>query len=146
MASAIVFAFLSAFGFGLAFVFARLGLERVNPVIATLISVTTSFLLTAGLVIILDPNAIRILPLAALLWCFCYGLITFPMARLLNYASINLAGASRAAPIMSVSPIFATMIGVAVLGERLGLYTGLGIVVTAMGMALIVSDRESYGN
>ena len=143
MALSILFAFLAVIGFGSSSVFARLGLQSLSPKVGTLVSVVTSFLFTALLVLIFHPTDVMSLAPMAFLWFFFYGLITFPLARYFNYSAINLAGAARAAPVMSISPVFATIIAIIALGERPNLLIGTGILVTVMGMALMLSDRRS---
>ena len=143
MALSISFAFLAAFGFGSGAVLARLGLQRLSPMASTLVSVATSFVLTAILVLILHPTDVLALVPIAFLWFFIHGLITFPLARFFNYSAINLAGASRSSPILAVSPIFATIIAMAAIGERPNLLIVLGILATVIGMTLVLSDRRS---
>jgi len=142
MALAILFAFLATFGFGTASILARLGLQGLPTTVGTLVSVFTSFLFTAVLVLILQPREVLDLAPVAFLWFFLYGLITFPMARFFIYSAFNLAGVSRASPILAVSPIFATLVAMIVIGERPNLLVGVGILVTVMGMALILSERR----
>jgi len=142
MALGILFAFLATLGFGSSAVFARLGLQRINLKIGTLISVTTSFLLTAVFMLVLNASDVPLLPGIAFLWFLGYGLITFPIARFLNYKSLNMAGATRVTPILSLNPIFATILAMILLGERPSLLVGLGVLVTVMGLGLIVSERR----
>jgi len=139
----LLFVSLAVVGFGLASVFARLGLQRLPPTIGTLVSVATSFLFTSILVLMLYPTDVMLLAPMAFLWFFFYGLITFPLARLFYYSAINLAGAARATPVMAISPVFATIIAIIALGERPNLLISTGILVTVIGMALILGDRRS---
>ena len=66
-----------------------------------------------------------------------------PLARLLNYTAISLAGTSRSAPVLAISPIFSTLLALIVLGEKPNMLIGLGILVTVLGMALILSEKRS---
>ena len=143
MALAILFGFLAALGFGVGAIFARLGLQRLSPKVGVFVSVCTSFLFTLTLVLLFHMSDVPLLTPIAFLWFFFYALITFPLARFLNYSAINLVGASRSAPMLAVSPIFATSIAMIILGERPNVLIGLGILVTVLGMALMLSDRRS---
>ena len=142
MALGILFAFLATFGFGASSVFARLGLQGVSLPVSTLVSVATSFAFTVAMMLIFNFSDIGEIAAIAFVWFFFYGLITFPVARFLNYTSLNMAGASRVAPILSLNPIFATILAIITLGERPNIIIWLGVLVTVIGLGLIVSERR----
>lgn len=142
MGLGILFAFLATLGFGSSAVFARLGLQEISLKIGTLISVTTSFLFTAVFMLAFDAADIPLVTGIAFLWFLAYGLITFPIARFLNYKSLNMAGATRVTPILALNPIFATILAMWLLGERPNLLIGMGVLVTVIGLGLIVSEQR----
>ena len=142
MGLGILFAFLATLGFGSSAVFARLGLQEISFKIGTLISVTTSFLFTAVFMLAFDAADIPLVTGIAFLWFLAYGLITFPIARFLNYKSLNMAGATRVTPILALNPIFATILAMWLLGERPNLLIGMGVLVTVIGLGLIVSEQR----
>ena len=141
MGLGILFAFLATLGFGSSAVFARLGLQEISLKIGTLISVTTSFLFTAVFMLAFNAADIPLVTGIAFLWFLAYGLITFPIARFLNYKSLNMAGATRVTPILALNPIFATILAMWLLGERPNLLIGMGVLVTVIGLGLIVSEQ-----
>ncbi len=143
MTLAILFGFLAAIGFGSSAALARLGLQRVPPTLAVFISLCTGFLFTFILVLTLHLQDALALSPRAFLWFFLFAIITFPLARLLNYTAISLAGTSRSAPVLAISPIFSTLLALIVLGEKPNMLIGLGILVTVLGMALILSEKRS---
>jgi DME family drug/metabolite transporter len=51
---------------------------------------------------------------------------------------LRYAGAAKAATLSSTAPVFAAPLAVLFLGERLSLQTGLGILLTVVGVALVV--------
>ena len=142
MALALLFGFMAALGFGSSTVLARLGLQRLSPAAGVFISLCAGWVFTFALVLGLHASDVFSLPPMAFLWFFIFALITFPLARLLSYTAINLAGASRSSPMLTASPIFATLLAMIALGEKPNLLIVLGILVTVLGMALILSDRR----
>ena len=64
-------------------------------------------------------------------------------ALLLFFYGLSLEEVSRAAPLQALSPVFATLIAVAVLGERLSLVHWAAMVVVVTGAALVSLRREN---
>ena len=143
MTLAVFLSVLSAIGFGTTIILVRLGLQRVPPTFAVFISLCTGFLLTFLVVLALHFQDIFELTPRAFLWFTFYAIITFPLARLSNFTAISLAGASRTAPLLAISPILSTVLALIILGERPNLMIVLGILVSVMGMVLILSERQS---
>ena len=143
MTLAVLLSVLSAIGFGATIVLARLGLQRVPPTFAVFVSLCSGFLLTFLVVLALHFRDVLELTPRAFLWFTFYAIITFPLARLSNYIAISLAGASRTAPLLAISPILSTVLALITLGERPNLMIVLGILVSVMGMVLIVSEKQS---
>jgi drug/metabolite transporter (DMT)-like permease len=56
--------------------------------------------------------------------------------------ALSIAGAARTTPIISISPIFATLLAIIFLDERPNWLMGLGILMSVSGMALILSERR----
>ncbi len=142
MSLGILLAFLSLFGFSSSDIFARLGLQRLPPALGVFISVLTGFLVTSTLALILYFDDLMALDPRAFLWAFFYGIVTFALARLILYMALSIAGAARTSPIISISPIFATLLAMLFLDERPNWLMGLGILTSVSGMALILSERR----
>jgi len=138
--SAVLFALLAALGFGCQAIFARLGLQYVRPTAGTLISITASFLFVGTLALIFNAREILAISLIAIPWFILTALLHFPMGRLLNYTGTQLAGATRAVPIVGTSPLFSAIFAIAFLGERLTPLLLLGTLAIVIGAALIVSE------
>jgi drug/metabolite transporter (DMT)-like permease len=64
------------------------------------------------------------------------GALGTGIAFVLNFRVIRLAGASTSASVTYLIPIFATLMGVAVLGESLSWYQPVGAVVVLVGVAV----------
>ena len=136
-----VLALLAAVGFGSGAVFARLGLRGMKPATGTAISLIVSFSLTAVLALAIERSALFTLPAIALVWFLVLGIVNYPLARLMNYTSVNLVGASRSAPIISTAPLFSAVLAIIFLGEEMNLLVGLGTAAIVVGSILIVVER-----
>lgn len=143
MTLAVLLSVLSAIGFGATIVLARLGLQRIPPTFAVFVSLCSGFLLTFLVVLAFHFRDVFELTPRAFLWFTFYAIITFPLARLSNYIAISLAGASRTAPLLAISPILSTVLALITLGERPNPMIVLGILVSVMGMVLILSEKQS---
>lgn len=138
MALAISFALLSALGFACGNVFIRVGLERVAPRAATFITVLTGALLLTAMAFALNFSEIRGLQLSTIGWFALMGLIAYPLARVLQNTAIELVGASRAAPMASIQPLVAFILGMLLLGERPNLLVSAGTPVIVAGLLMVV--------
>lgn len=134
------FAFLAACCWGTAAVLNRLGLRHMHSTTATFISMIVSFILIMILTLIFDFNSLVALPAIAFGWIALQGLLNFVFGRFLNMTSVGMAGASRATPIIAVSPLFAATFAFVFLGERPTLLLILGTLSIIAGVVLIVSQ------
>ena len=124
----------------------RLGLRHMHSTTATFISMIVSFVLIFILVLIFDFDNLVTLSAVAFGWFALQGLLNFVFGRFLNMTSIGLAGASRATPIISVSPLFAATFAFIFLGERPTTVIILGTVLIISAIVLIVSQSLSDAN
>ncbi|MBI4435622.1 EamA family transporter, partial [Candidatus Uhrbacteria bacterium] len=83
------------------------------------------------------------LPASVYAWIVLLGLINYPLGRLLNFKSVQLAGVSRTAPILAGAPLVAATLGVTLGDETITLAIGLGIAAIVVGVALVVSEKTS---
>lgn len=70
------------------------------------------------------------------------GLFGTVVGRLLKYTSIKRIGASRTEPITATNALFATVLGVVVLGETLTPLHGVGVVLIVGGVAAIAWETS----
>ncbi len=136
-ALAVVFSFLAALGFGSGAILIRLGTQQLSAPTATFFTVLTGAVLVLGLALALDLPEIRALTPAAFGWFALMGAMAYPVARVLNNTAITMVGASRAAPMASLQPIFAFGLGVALLGERPNLLVSVGTPLVVGGLVLV---------
>ena len=133
---AIGLAVISAFGFGSAAIFARVGMQGIRPIPSTLISAVASLLPSLILALIFASSDIRALPAIAFLFFLGHGTLTFIGGRAQNHLSINLIGASRSSPFIGASAIFAAIFAITIAGERPHPLVLLGTVSVVAGLAL----------
>jgi drug/metabolite transporter (DMT)-like permease len=137
----IALALLAACGWGVDAVMARQGLRQVAPTLATLISLGVILPVITILALWLDPGGFGRLTPEALLWFGVLGVINFFGGRQLNLRATRILGASRAAALIAAAPLVAVLLAALLLGERLTLPLGIGVGLTVVGVALVVSSR-----
>ena len=90
-------------------------------------------MIAGTLALVFHRDAFGELPLIALPWFLLLATLHHSLARTLNFTAISMVGASRAVPFNGVSPLFAAVLAVSILGERPSsiLYAGTLVVVLA---------------
>ena len=139
---AVGLALLASLGFGSSSIFARVGMQGVKPLSATLISLVVSCILAVPMALIFAWPDIRTLPPIALLWFLCLGGVISLGGRALNYSAINRVGASRSTVILGTSAVFAAIFAIAITGERPHFLVALGTAGVVIG--LVLSTGESF--
>jgi len=136
-------AFLAAMFFALGSVYARRGMETGNPRMAHRVSLIINLVILwpAALVYMLLLSSD--VSLTAVFYFVLAGLAGSGLGRLFSFIGIERIGVSESSPIASLSPLFTTIMGVAILGERikLGIAFGTGLVV--LGLALLSRQKTS---
>ncbi len=135
---------MSALGFGSAAIFARVGMQGVDPLPSTLISVVVSFVPSLILALVFALSDFRDLPPIALVWFLILGAVNFLGGRTQSYRAIGRIGASRAGAILGTAAVFATVFAITLTGERphYVVLIGTGVVVTGLITALGNTIRE----
>ena len=145
MALAVVFSFLAALGFSSGYVLIRVGTQRLSAPTATFFTVISGAVLISALALILDlPEVISVTP-TALGWFALMGVMAYPLARVLQTTAITWVGATRAAPVSSLQPIFAMALALTILGERPNLLVILGTPIIVCGLVLVVLTSRTNG-
>ena len=133
---------LPALGFGSQGIFVRLGLRDVKTTTGIALSMVSSFLVVAIAAVIFERDALTDVAPVAFAWLFLAGMANFPVARLLNYTSVTMIGATRSATIISAQPIFAAALAMLFLGERPNWSIGVGTVIIVLAVGLITSEAQ----
>jgi transporter family protein len=136
-----VWAVLSAVFAALTAIFAKLGVEDINPDVATFIR-TIIVLISLSLILFATGQFTRPGPISPKTWIFLVlsGLGT-GASWLCYFRALKLGPATLVAPIDKLSVVLVALFGVAFLGERPSVNGWLGIVLIAAGAALIAIKR-----
>ena len=146
MALAVVFAFLAALGFSSGYALIRVATQRVSAPTATFFTVFTGAVLVGSLAFALNLPDIKALRPVAFGWFALMGAMAYPLARVLNNSAITMIGASRAAPMASIQPVFALILGVTLLSERPNLLVAMGTGMVVSGLILVVLTENAPGS
>jgi drug/metabolite transporter (DMT)-like permease len=118
----------------------RVGLQQTRVSQGTLLSLVASIAFVLGLLLLTDPGAFASLEPRAWIWFSLIGILNFSLGRFFNFHSVGLLGVARATPIQAASPIFAMLLAVLFIGERLTFLLVAGALIAVLGVYLIVSD------
>ena len=137
----ILFSLLAASGFAATAVFARTALQRMSAPYGTLLSLFVSTVAAMIIAAVLHPDELLGIGVVALGWLFLVGFLNFPLGRMFNYTSVTMVGVSKASTVVATSPLFATILAVIILGERVSPITLLGTVAVIGGLALTLNQK-----
>lgn len=133
----LMWAFLSAGFAALTAIFAKVGVEKIAPDVATLIrTVVVLMMLTA---IVLTTGQYRLMagtPSRAYLFLILSGLAT-GASWLCYFRALHIGDAARVAPIDKLSVVLVAGFSVAFLGEKLSVTNWLGVALIAAGAWLV---------
>src|SRR5246500_5853908 len=133
--TAIFLALASMFMFGAGFVLTQFGLRWMLPWVGVAISIPTSTLLFWCLApFFVDPSGgdVRAVVLFA-----CIGLLFPGASALLNFESNRLLGPNVAGALSSMTPVFAVLLAIVILGERIRGPQLLGLAAIVVGISLM---------
>ena len=136
-----VWAVLSAVFAALTAIFAKVGVEDINPDLATFIR-TIIVLMSLSLILFATGQFSHPGPISTKSWIFLLlsGLGT-GASWLCYFRALKLGPATLVAPIDKLSVVLVALFGVVFLGERPSLSGWLGIALIAAGAVLIVMKR-----
>jgi len=137
LALAVAFAFLAALGFSSGYILIRVATQRVSAPTATFFTVLTGAVLVVALAFSLKLPEIQALTPTAYAWFAVMGIMAYPLARVLNNTAITMVGASRAAPMASMQPVFAFGLAMTLLGERPNQLVSGGTLLVVVGLVLV---------
>jgi drug/metabolite transporter (DMT)-like permease len=131
----IFLALASMFGFGAGFVLTQFGLRWMPPWVGVAISIPTSTLLFWCLApFFVDPSAGS---LKAFVMFAGVGLLFPGVAALLNFESNRLMGPNIAGALSSLTPVFAVILAIVILGERVRVPQLLALAALVVGISLM---------
>ena len=119
------------------------GMAHGNPITATVISLAINVLSFWSFVLIVVPPDQILRPE---LWIFVLvGLIQPGGTRFLAYLSVEKVGVAVTSPIRATTPLFSSLMAIAVLGERLTPAVGAGTALVVFGIILLSLREEKTG-
>ena len=132
-----VWAVLSAVFAALTAIFAKVGVEDINPDLATLIR-TIIVLVSLSLILFATGQLTAPGPVSPKSWLFLLlsGLGT-GASWLCYFRALKLGNAAQVAPIDKLSVVMVAILGVVFLGEKLSAVNWLGILLVAGGAVLV---------
>lgn len=135
-----ILAILAAFGWAVNGVLVRKGARHSDVSSAVFLSFLTTVCLIWAVSFWYFPGGFLRSP--ALFYFIASGLIQPALVRFLHYTGIARLGASRAEPLRSTTPLFASLIAFAALKERAGFIVYGAIALTISGASLISYRRK----
>jgi bacterial/archaeal transporter family protein len=132
-----VWALLSALFAALTAIFAKLGVEHLNPDVATLIrTVVIVIVLTAVVAAARELPTLAGASARTYLFLILSGLAT-GASWWCYFRALHVGDAARVAPLDKLSVVLVALFGVSFLGEKLAAINWLGIVMIAVGAWLV---------
>ena len=130
-------ALLSAFFAAMTAILAKIGIERIDPDVATLArTLVIVALLAGGLAVSGKLRGLAALPAGSLVWLTLSGMAT-GASWICYFRALKLGQASQVAPVDKLSVVLVAVLGVLFLGENLSLGGWLGIALIAAGAVLV---------
>lgn len=126
----------AAIGFALQQVFIRLGTDDGKTFDALFVVIVTNVVFIVPVTLLLYYPSFRLTLTAVIMFTFA-GLGATLLGRLFHYMSIERVGASRSSPIVSSDALFAALVAVLILGERLSTEHLIGVILIVVGVAAI---------
>jgi drug/metabolite transporter (DMT)-like permease len=140
--TAIFLALASMFGFGTGFVLTQFGLRWMLPWLGVAISIPASTLLFWCLgPFFVDPSDGN---LKAVGLFACVGLFFPGAAALLNFEPNRLLGPNVAGALSSMTPVFAVLLAIVILGERIRGPQLLGLPAIVVGIGLMYRVHVNF--
>ena len=137
--TALLFALGAALSYAFADIIARFGLQRVNPLVGSMIALVSSLLFFGSLILLTGVK----FPLLGMhyFWVAAGGVCNPGLFFIFFFTGISKIGVSRASPIKGSSPLFASFLAIIFLAERPTWYHLTGILLVVGGIGLISSGR-----
>jgi drug/metabolite transporter (DMT)-like permease len=139
----VLLAMSTAVAWGLMAVCVRLGMQHLRAPVGTLISLFSSLAMALVWVLLAEFDDLISVSLAAVAWFALIGILNFALARYFLIAGIGILGAARSQPIISTSPLFATILAIIFLREIPTPLMFLGILSVVAGLYLVTSRGEA---
>ncbi len=136
-------ALVASLGFAVSHILIRRGLAESNPLAGFAISIVISCVTLWSMVAATLPLAVF---WTHAIWYFAVGgLFASGLGRWLVYVSIDRLGVARSIPVVSTTPMFASILAVLIVGEHWTLGAFFGTVLIIGGVIVISRTHEQKG-
>ena len=137
----LAFALIATLSWGIAPIFAKLGLAKVDP-LSGLALRTASALIVLAIIIFATGSFKRVLsvPLRSAGFMIVEGIVSSLIGQLAFYYTLKLGGVSKAVPITSTYPLVTVILATLILGERMAVGRVCGSVLVVLGVFLIIKS------
>lgn len=133
-----IFAILGALCWGIAPMFAKIGLFKINPFIG--LSIRT-FIVAISIFILLIASGnikeLQLVDLKTILILGCEGLLAGLIGHFFYFKAIKVWEVSRVTPIVASYPLIAFIFAIIFLGEKVTMAKSVGAVFVASGILLL---------
>lgn len=138
----IVFAFCSAFFAGLTSVLAKCGIKNTDSTVATAIRTIVVLLFSWLMVLIVgSEREIGSITPHSLIFLILSGLAT-GASWLCYFKALQLGDINKVVPIDKSSTVLTILLAAILLGEKITLYSGIGIALIAVGTFLMIEKKD----
>jgi len=136
----IFYALIASLNFAVSHILIRRGLAQSNPLAGFAISILISAVALWSMVAVTLPLAVF---WTHAIWYFAVGgLFASGLGRWLVYVSIDRLGVARSIPVVSTTPMFASILAVILVGEHWTLGAFFGTVLIICGVIVISQTHE----
>lgn len=131
----VLLALASAALFAVEYLCIRLATDGGRIVDLMVVSLVTNVVLVVPLVLVV--HGVPTVTTVSLVAFVASGVFGSLLARLMVFKSVDRIGASRSSPVVATNVLFATVFATVLLGERLSVAHGIGIVLIVAGVAVV---------
>ena len=133
-----IFALITAFLFGLAPIFGKLGVEGINPAFALCIrSFMIAAIMLGWLFLNRDINSFMNINMSSWIFIALEGICAALLGQLFYYYALKMGEPSIVVPIIATFPLFTFIIATIFLGDEITLNKVGGIVCIILGVVLL---------
>ncbi|MBI4286916.1 MAG: DMT family transporter [Chloroflexi bacterium] len=134
---------MGAAGFGVARIFAGIGLQNIKPLHGSVISLVFGWLLALAVVLVFQFKALISVSPIEMVWLSIIGVLSFALGRGLSFLGIKYIGISRSTTVYASYPIFTMALAIPLLGERISFLLVIGVLLIIGGLTLLLSERKT---
>lgn len=141
----VLLALLASVAWGVTALCSRKGLQHLPARRGAFVANGTGFLLSLSAALIFQRQGLLSISLVALGWFGLNGIVSSGLANYFYYRAIHHAGASRATPVASVSPLLSLPLAAVLLGEVITPAIAAGAAGVVAGVYLVTSEGGQGG-